>query len=358
MNKHTNVVIMAGGIGSRFWPGSRESRPKQFLDIMGVGKSLIRLTFERFLNLCPADRIYIVTNRRYKALVQEHLPELPEANILCEPTMNNTAPCVAYAAYKIKGIDPDANFVVAPSDHIVLKEATFVEKLNAALDFAGKNDALLTLGITPSRPDTGYGYIQFEEGAGEVKRVMKFTEKPPLEKAKSFVASGDYLWNAGIFIWSVSSLCSAFERYQPEIHEKFTAAAPYLNTENEQAYIDEMYPTTPKISIDYAIMEKADNVYTIPSEFGWSDLGTWNSLHAESDKDKDGNVCHSSHAMILETKNSLIRAPKGKLVVVRGLEDYIVVDEEDVLLIYPKSKEQEIKPLRGEIVAQFGKEFT
>lgn len=356
---NTYVAIMAGGVGSRFWPASREVRPKQFLDIMGVGKSLLRLTFERFLALCPADHIFIVTNGQYKAQVKEHLPELTDNQILCEPSRNNTAPCIAYTAFKLQAINPQANLIVAPSDHIILQEGRFVKALQEALLFTEENDALLTLGIEPSRPDTGYGYINFTSRpvVNKVHKVNRFTEKPPLEKAKTFLASGDYLWNAGIFIWRTSVVLRAFERHAPKIHQILGANLSCYNTEDEQIFIDAQYPTTPKISVDFAIMEKAENVYTIPSSFGWSDLGTWASLHVESKKNEQSNVIQGNEVMVSDTYNSLIRIPEGKLAVIGGLDDYIVVDEEDVLLIYPKNREQEIKGLRKEVEINYGNQF-
>lgn len=349
---------MAGGIGSRFWPGSRVHRPKQFLDILGTGKSLIRLTFERFLNVCPAEHIYILTNKIYREQVKQHLPELSYDQILCEPSRNNTAPCVAYTAFKLHGINPDANFVVAPSDHIILQENAFVETIKKALHFTENNNALATLGIRPSRPDTGYGYINFgEEAEAGIHQVIRFTEKPDIDRATQFVASGDYLWNAGIFIWKAANIIKAFEQHQPEIYTIFNTVKNDLNTPNEQSTIDVIYPTTPSISIDYAIMEKAKNVYTIPSEFGWSDLGTWNSLHAEFEKDEANNALNSDNILVRDTRDCLIRAPKDKLVVVKDLENYIIVDEGDVLLIYPKNKEQEIKAITKEIEAQKGDKY-
>ena len=352
---------MAGGIGSRFWPASRTTRPKQFLDILGVGKSLIRLTFERFLKLCPAEHIFIVTNGMYKDLVKEHLPELEDNQILCEPSRNNTGPCVAYTAFKLQQLNPDANLVIAPSDHVILDESAFVSTLQTALDYTSQHNALLTLGIQPNRPDTGYGYINYvkeaqQEGTHPIHSVVRFTEKPPLEKAKAFLASGDYLWNAGIFIWRVSMVLEAFQKYAPKIHEILGADLSCYNTENEQAYIDKVYPTTPSISIDYAVMEKAENVFTIPSDFGWSDLGTWASLHAESEKDEAGNVLQGEKILAVATQNSLIRTNGDKITVIGGLEDYIIVDEKDVLLIWPKSKEQGIKEITAEIKAKFGQE--
>ncbi|NRB54310.1 MAG: mannose-1-phosphate guanylyltransferase [Saprospiraceae bacterium] len=348
---------MAGGVGSRFWPASREERPKQFLDIMGTGKSLIRLTYERFLAICPPENIFIVTNARYRAQVKEHLPELTDNQILCEPSRNNTAPCIAYTAFKLQALDPAANLIVAPSDHIILQESRFIAALQKALAFTQTNDALVTLGIQPSRPDTGYGYIHYQAEAieGEVHRVNRFTEKPPLEQAQAFLASGDYLWNAGIFIWRTAVALEAFRQHAPDIHRILGAKPDCYNTPSQQEFIDQYYPTTPKISVDFALMEKADNIYTIPSSFGWSDLGTWASLHAESPKNEEGNVIQAKQALIEDTHNSLIRISSDKLAVIGGLDDFIVVDEGDVLLIYPKNREQEIKQLRAKVQSLYGK---
>jgi mannose-1-phosphate guanylyltransferase len=354
------VAIMAGGVGSRFWPASRTANPKQFLDILGVGKSLLRLTFERFLQLCPAENIFVVTNGIYRELVKQHLPELSDNQIVCEPSRNNTAPCVAYTALKLQALNPEANLVVAPSDHVILEPANFIAALQEALAFTQNHRALLTLGIEPSRPDTGYGYINFvkDPSEGRVHKVLRFTEKPPLEQAQAFLASGDYLWNAGIFIWKVNNLLEAFHQHAGEILQILGAEPQHFNTPGEQAYIDRVYPSTPNISIDYAIMEKADNVYTIPSSFGWSDLGTWASLHAEGDKDSHGNTLNAEPAMLYHVNNCLIRAPKGKLVVIKDLEDYIVVDEGDVLLIHPKGKEQEIKKIAEEVGKSLGEHLV
>lgn len=345
-NQNTYVAIMAGGIGSRFWPASRTERPKQFLDILGVGKSLIRLTFERFLNLCPAENIFIVTNGMYKDLVKEHLPELTDNQILCEPSRNNTAPCVAYTAFKLHNLNPEANFIVAPSDHIILKEKAFVDKLNEALNFSENNDALVTLGITPTRPDTGYGYINFgKKQTGNVHKVIAFKEKPNASIAQEYCNSGQYLWNAGIFIWKAKSILKSFEENAPEIYTILSEGNSSYNTEKEQDFIDKAYPTTPSISVDYAIMENANNIYTLPADIGWSDLGTWGSLWAESDKDEKNNVINSTDIQIYNTSNSLIRMPKGKKLVVKDLKNYIIVDEGDILLIWPKDQEQDIKKI-------------
>ena len=353
------IAIMAGGVGSRFWPASRSHRPKQFLDILGTGKSLLRMTFERFLHIVPASHIYIVTNAEYQSLVLEHLPELTPQQVLCEPSRNNTAPCVAYAAMKLRGLDPDANMVVAPSDHIILEEKNFLNFISQALDYTASHEALLTLGIRPSRPDTGYGYIHYEATESQgIHPVKQFMEKPPLEQAKAFVASGEYLWNAGIFIWRAETVLRAFEQFSPDIYRILDAGRSEYNTDREQTFIDQAYPTTPSISVDYAIMEKATNVYTIPSSFGWSDLGTWASLYAELPGDEHGNVTTSGQVVASNTRDTLIRAPKDKLVVVDGLDDYIVVDEGDVLLIFPKSKEQDIKAVNARISQQYGSQFS
>lgn len=355
MKNNTYVAIMAGGVGSRFWPGSREAKPKQFLDILGVGKSLLRLTFERFLPLCPAENIFIVTHKKYKQLVLDQLPELTTNQVLCEPSRNNTAPSVAYTAFKLHALNPDANFVIAPSDHIILKEEAFIQKLRMALSFAEKNDALLTLGIQPSRPDTGYGYINFGEAVSEqIFKVKSFKEKPDESTAQVYLDSGHYLWNAGIFIWKAENILKAFKSYAPEIFELLQKGKDYYNTENEQAFIDEFYPQTTKISVDFAIMEKAQNICTLPADIGWSDLGTWASLHAELPQSAAGNVCNSQEVRLVETTNCLIRLPEGKLALIRGLDGFFVIDEGDVLLIYPKSKEQEIKQETEEIKKIFG----
>lgn len=353
------VAIMAGGIGSRFWPASRTERPKQFLDILGTGKSLIRMTFERFLHLTPAERIFIVTNERYRELVKEHLPELTDDQILGEPSRNNTAPCVAYTAFKLQALDAEANLIVAPSDHIILQETDFLEIVKKGLAFTAKNNALLTLGIHPSRPDTGYGYIEVGTVAdGAIHEVASFREKPDLPTAREYLDSGNYLWNAGIFIWKVEHLLSAFAKYAPDIYRILHAGSDVYNTDQEMAFINEAYPTTPNISIDYAILEKADNVYTLPSDFGWSDLGTWASLHAELPKDEHGNAVTGDRVHLLETKDSLVRTPADKQVVITGLNDYIIVDEGDVLLIHPKSREQEIKGIVANLTDHTGTKGT
>lgn len=365
MNKDTYVLIMAGGVGSRFWPKSRNHFPKQFIDILGIGKSLLRLTYERFLKICPNEQIYVLTNEGYAGLVAEQLPDVLQQNILLEPSRNNTAPCIAYAIYKIGQLNPNANIVVAPSDHLILKEEVFLNKVEQALDFGSKNDALLTLGITPTRPDTGYGYIQYQDLSiknqgvpDEIKKVSAFMEKPVLAKAEEYLKSGDYVWNAGIFIWSASSLKKAFETYAPEITALFESGLPFYNSPDEARFISEKYPLSPNISIDYAILEKADNVYTIPADIGWSDLGTWASLHAVGEKDVANNMVNLEKINLKDTSNCIIHLPNDKAAVIRGLDNYIIVDDGEVLLIYPKSDEQEIKQEAKDMVAAHGIQYS
>jgi mannose-1-phosphate guanylyltransferase len=347
MNKF--IAIMAGGVGSRFWPSSREAYPKQFLDILGTGKSLLRLTYERCLSIVPNEHVLIVTNKQYEGLVSEHLPELPKRNILCEPSRNNTAPCVAYTALRIEAEAKDGVMAILPSDHIILKEEAFKNAIEKAFDFAANNDALLTLGISPSRPDTGYGYIEMgDEVEDGLHQVSAFREKPDLATAKQYLSTGNYVWNAGIFIWSVPAIIKAFNSSAPNILEVLTEDAQKIGSDEEQEYIDKVYPNTESISVDYAIMERASNVYTIPAEIGWSDLGTWASLHDIMDKNENGAVL-IGEGDTRDSREVLIKGQPGKLTIVEGLEDFIVIDEEDVLLIWPKSREQEIKALRNEL---------
>lgn len=335
---------MAGGVGSRFWPKSRNNYPKQFIDILGLGKSLLQLTYNRFLKLCPSENIYIVTNKGYKDLVKEQLEDIAESNILCEPSRNNTAPCIAYATFKLAAKHPEANMVIAPSDHFILYEDIFIETIKIGLHEAAENEMLLTLGIKPTRPDTGYGYINFDDTARNgIHKVNRFTEKPRLEKAKEFLANGNYVWNGGIFIWNVKTALKAFEQLAPEIYSLFNKGSNVYNTTDEQNFIDANYPQSPNISIDYAIMEKADNVFTLPADFGWSDLGTWASLYEVTEKEISCNAISATNLQLNETENCLIHLPANKLAVIKGLKDYIIVDDNDVLLIYPMKEEQEIK---------------
>lgn len=356
---NTYVLIMAGGVGSRFWPKSRNSYPKQFIDILGLGKSLLQLTYERFLKICGAENIYVLTNEQYIGIIAEQLPGLSADNILAEPSRNNTAPCIAYASFKIAALNPDAKVIVAPSDHLILDERTFLEKIHSALEFTAERDALLTLGITPSRPDTGYGYINYErQEVNGVHKVSRFLEKPNLQKAIEFVSSGDYVWNAGIFIWRVSSILTAMEKHAPELFQLFSKGNDFYNTPDENEFIRKNYPLSPNISIDYAIMEKAGNVYTVPGEFGWSDLGTWASLYEVMDKDGSNNVFTGFNASLPETENCMIQLPKEKVAIIKGLTNYIIVDDGKVLLIYPKQEEQEIKEVSKDVVALCGAEFS
>ena len=357
MDKNRYILIMAGGVGSRFWPASRETLPKQFLDILGIGKSLIQTTFERINQIIPAENILVATNAAYKDLVMEHLPLVKESNILLEPSRNNTAPCIAYAALKIQALNPDASFGVLPSDHVILKETAFIEKMDLAFDYAEEEDAIVTLGIQPTRPDTGYGYIHFEDNSDipleGIKKVRTFKEKPDVATAQTYLDSGEYLWNAGIFIWHTQTILNSFKANAVEIYDILSKGNDDYNQSSEQAFIDEHYPTTPNISVDYAILEKSSNVFTIPAEIGWSDLGTWNSLHDYLEKDETGNVIQADESIVNNTKNTFIKSGKNKILVVDGLDDYIVIDQEDALLIYPKSKEQEIKEIRKGIKKDF-----
>jgi mannose-1-phosphate guanylyltransferase len=337
---HTYVVIMAGGVGTRFWPFSRSTYPKQFHDVLGIGRTLLQQTADRFAGICPPEHIYIVTSDKYKGICQAQLPYLADEQVLCEPIARNTAPCVAYACYKIAQRDPQANIVVAPADHIILKEEEFQRTIQTALTATATHDWLVTLGIQPSRPDTGYGYIQFRAdhvpGAGEaVRKVKTFTEKPHLELARQFLDSGEFVWNAGIFVWSVQSIRRAFEQFLPDTAETFAEGESVYYTDQEQAFIDKAYSLCKSISIDNGIMEKAQNVYVVLSDFGWSDLGTWKSLYEVSDKSDDLNVI-DGHIMLYDTRNCIIKTPKEKLVVVNGLDGYIVAEYDNVLMICRK----------------------
>lgn len=351
--KHSNnfVVIMAGGIGSRFWPFSRTKSPKQFHDVLGTGKTLLQQTADRFINVCPKENIYIVTNKDYKALVKEQLPYLSDDQILLEPIGRNTAPCVAYACYKIASKYPDANIVVSPSDHIVMKEQVFEDVILTALNETVDKDILITLGITPSRPDTGYGYIQYNESDNVIKKVKTFTEKPQLEMAKTFIASGDFVWNAGIFVWNAQSVTSKIKQFLPEIAQIFEEGKSKYYTAAEEAYIDTAYSQCTNISVDFGIMEKADNVYVLLCEFGWSDLGTWKSLFEAQTKNDDNNVLDGT-IMSYNTTNSIIKTPKDKLVVVQGLDGYIVAEYDGVLMICKKDEEQKVKDFVADVKAK------
>ena len=350
-------VIMAGGVGSRFWPKSRKSMPKQFLDILGTGKSFIRMTFERFARTVPAENFLVVTNRNYKSLVLEHLPELKEQQILCEPIGRNTAPCISYAAHYLNKFAPDSLMVVTPSDHYVANEEAFIATLDECTDFASDNDVLMTIGITPTRPETGYGYIQ-RSSAEVLSPVKCFTEKPNLEVAQAFIRSGEFLWNSGIFIWKTSAILSAIEHYLPEMHSLFSSIRESYGTVGEATAIADVFTRCRAISIDYGVMECADNVYVHTGDFGWSDIGTWGSLYQYSRKDKYANVKPSEGCYTYDTRNSIISMPKGKVAIINGLRDYIIVDTEDVLMICPRSDEQNIKKYIDEVKFNLGDKFS
>lgn len=334
---------MAGGIGSRFWPMSTQKFPKQFQDILGTGRTMIQQTFDRISQLIPAENIYVITNQEYVELTQQQLPDVPADNIVGEPAMKNTSACNLYMAKKIQDVNPEANIIVMPADHLILKEKTFLDKVDLAFDLASKNDYLITLGITPTRPDTGYGYIQFIQEKDEViSKVKTFTEKPSLEIAKSFIESGDFLWNAGIFIWSAQSILSAFKKYLPEMSNQFNGCD--YNSDSEKEYIDMIYPTVSKISIDNGILEKAENVYVIPANLGWSDLGTWTSVYTNADKNDDNNAISSKNVLTYNSKGNVIRIKnQNKAAVIDGLKNYIIVDTEKALLICPRDNDQLIK---------------
>jgi mannose-1-phosphate guanylyltransferase len=359
MNKNNYVAIMAGGIGSRFWPMSRTDLPKQFLDILSLGRTLIQSTYDRFAQFIPNENIYIVTSAQYKDIVKEQLPELDEKNILCEPSRKNTAPCIAYISYKLREIDPNANLICAPADHLITETEDFINTCTKALHFTSHIKALVTLGIKPTNPNTGYGYIQYESlAAGEnIYKVKLFTEKPDRDLAKTFLASGDFLWNAGIFVWQVKNIIKAFENSVPEMHEVFDAERANFNTDKEAEAIERIYPQCTNISIDYAVMEKADNVYVIPSSFGWSDLGTWTSAYETFDKDYLDNAVGGNEVMIIDATRNMVQAENHKLVVIQGLDDFIVVDTKDVLLICKKDKEQEIKDYVAEVKRNKGDKY-
>lgn len=359
MNKNHYAAIMAGGIGSRFWPVSRADYPKQFLDILNTGRTLIQATYDRFAKFLPTENIYVITFEQYKDIVAEQLPELAVENILCEPSRKNTAPCIAYISYKLRELNPNANLICAPADHLISDEEGFIAVCNNALDFTENIKALITLGIKPTYPNTGYGYIQYEQHSvsENVYKVKTFTEKPDLELAKTFITSGDFLWNAGIFVWKVNNIIKAFEQYLPEIAEVFEAEKLHFNSKEEEAAIDRIYPQCVNISIDYSIMEKADNVYIIPSSFGWSDLGSWSSIYENLEKDYLGNAAVGKHVMVIDATNNVIHTDNKKLVVLQGLDDFVIVDTEDVLLICKKDKEQDIKEYVAEIKRNKGENF-
>ncbi|MET2985548.1 mannose-1-phosphate guanylyltransferase [Aureibaculum conchae] len=349
---------MAGGVGSRFWPVSTSQFPKQFHDMLGKGDSLLQRTFKRLAKLIPEENILIATNAKYKELVLQQLPDCTGNQLLLEPAMRNTAPCILYAALKIKQKDPNAVMVVAPSDHWIEDEQEFVNNIQTAFDACEHNDMLMTLGIQPSNPNTGYGYIKFENDDAEIKKVINFTEKPDFETATKFLESGDYVWNAGIFIWSVKSISKAFEYYLPEMSRLFCEGNKAYNTDFEDDFIKDNYQKAENISIDYGIMQKAENIYTLPVEFGWNDLGTWSSLYDKLEKQEGQNAIVNANTILKDSSNNMIRTAKNKHVIIQGLDDFIVVDKDDVLLIYPKNKEQDIKQIVAEVKDKFGDDLV
>ena len=373
-NQNNYCVIMAGGVGSRFWPFSREEKPKQFLDFFGTGKSLLQMTVDRFRPIVPIKNVFIVTNVAYKQMILEQIPDLAEGQILCEPARRNTAPCIAYATAHIRALclnragltaanqdwsrpEMQANIVVAASDHLILEEEKFRQTILKAFEFVSQHKAIATLGMSPTRPETGYGYIQFlvesqkskEESLYGIYPVKTFTEKPNLEMAKVFLQSGDFLWNSGIFIWSLETISEAFRVYLPEVADRFREGELLMGTDKEEDFIEEIFPKCPNISIDYGIMEKAENVYVLPSSFGWSDLGTWGSLYELSDKDAEGNVSLHSEAHFHEAKGNIVVLEKGKVAIVQGVDDMIIVEEAGKLLVCKKAEEQRIKQFVSEL---------
>lgn len=357
-NKDNFCVIMGGGIGSRFWPFSRKTLPKQFLDFFGTGRSLLQQTFDRFKKIIPTENILVVTNALYADLVQEQLPELTTEQILLEPARRNTAPCIAWASYHIRAINPNAKIVVAPSDHLILKESEFLDTIVKGLDFVAGNNKLLTLGIKPNRPETGYGYIQIAETAGDnFYRVKTFTEKPELELAKVFVESGEFYWNAGLFMWNVNSIIKAGEDLLPELAAKLEAGKDIYGTPDEKKFIEENFPACPNVSIDFGIMEKADNVYVSLGDFGWSDLGTWSSLYELSPKDSDGNVSLKCDSLLYNSRENIIVLPENKLAVVDGLEGYLIAESDNVLLICKKDEEHAIRKYVNDAQIKMGDNY-
>jgi mannose-1-phosphate guanylyltransferase len=348
MNKNYYAILMAGGVGSRFWPVSTTDFPKQFHDMLGSGDTLIQKTFSRLSKLIPVENILILTNERYNELVLEQLPMVKQEQVLLEPAMRNTAPCILYASLKIQKMNPNAVMVVAPSDHWIEDEDEFARNLQQCFDFCQNEDALMTLGIQPTFPNTGFGYIEFDKSdENSIKKVNQFREKPDYETAKLFLEAGNFLWNGGIFIWSVQSITAAFEKFQPQINALFSKGIDSYNTASEKDFINQNYALAENVSIDYAVMEKAKNVYVLPATFDWNDLGTWGQLHEKINKDENNNGVINAKVILENASNNIIRSDADKIIVIDGLHDYIIVDKEGVLMIYPKSKEQDIKRITG-----------
>ena len=353
MRINNHLVIMAGGVGSRFWPMSTSECPKQFIDVLGTGKTLLQMTVERFGTLVQPENIWVVTNAAYADIVAGQLPQIPRGNILCEPCRRNTAPCIAYISWRIKSKDPKANIVVTPSDHIVMNVQEFQRVIGECMKFTCDTDAIVTLGMKPNRPETGYGYIQANLSASSLRnqgiyRVDSFREKPDLETAVKYIKQNNYFWNAGIFIWNVNTIVNAFRIYQPGIAKIFESMLPVYGTEREQAVVNEKFPECESISVDYAIMEKAEEIFVCPADFGWSDLGTWGSLHQLSHKDLYGNACIGPDVKMFESHNCIVHTAQEKKVVIQGLDGYIVAENNDTLLICKLSEEQRIKQFSGQ----------
>lgn len=358
MNKDYYAVIMAGGIGSRFWPVSTQEFPKQFHDMLGTGQTLLQKTFSRLNKIIPTKNIYILTNERYLGITMKQLPEISEKQVVLEPAMRNTAPCILLSALKIQKENPNALMLVAPSDHWIEDETAFSEDLQKCFEAARKNGILMTLGIVPTFPNTGYGYIESDTNSDEeIKKVKQFREKPDYETAKQFLAEGNFMWNAGIFIWSTKSIVNSFEKYLPEMYSLFSKGMTALNTSEEEKFIEENYPKAANISIDYGILEKADKVFVKSATFDWNDLGTWGALHDKLVKDKNRNSVVNAETILTDSNNNMVFATSKKLVVLDGIEDYIIVDKDDVLLVFPKKKEQEIKELLKDVSDKFGNKY-
>ncbi|MAQ75484.1 MAG: mannose-1-phosphate guanylyltransferase [Aquimarina sp.] len=358
MNKNYYAILMAGGVGSRFWPVSTTEFPKQFHDMLGTGDTLIQKTFKRLSKLIPKENIFILTNERYNDLVLDQLPEIDQRQVVTEPAMRNTAPCILYASMKIQKENPEAVMVVAPSDHWIEDEDAFISDLKQSFEACSTKDMLMTLGIKPTFPNTGYGYIQYNQDTGSIKEVAQFTEKPNYETAKAFVEAGNYLWNAGIFIWSVKSILKAFAIYQKDMTALFEMGSSVYNTKKEKEFITLNYTSAENISIDYAILEKADNVYVLPATFDWNDLGTWGSLYDKLEKNQDNNAVVKARVLGEDASGNMIRTENDKIVVIDGLKDYIIVDKSDVLMIYPKNKEQDIKQVLAKVKETFGEKYS
>ena len=361
MKQDTYCVIMAGGVGSRFWPISRTANPKQFLDILGTGRTLIQQTFDRFKPICPTENFLVVTSDVYKDIVLEQLPDLSSEQVLLEPLRRNTAPCIAYANAIIKSKNKNAKVVVTPADHLIMNEELFRSNILTGLKFVDQNDALLTLGIKPHKPETGYGYIQLGEKVGEdfpnFNKVKTFTEKPNLEMAKVFVDSGEFFWNSGIFLWSLNSIVNSFNNHLHEVQTLFDKLEPHLGTDNEQKELSDTYMECKNISIDYGVMEKANNVYLQTVDFGWSDLGTWSSLYEHSEKDENNNAKINGKILLYNSNNCIIHVPVEKRVVIQGLDNYIVVESKNALLICPKENEQQIRQFTADVKTEFGEDY-